>query len=65
MASGDSLNSAEENKNKNRIVAVMFIPYTPGSELARKLRQNEENFSKITQNKIKIIQRSAQNLLTC
>ena len=44
-------------------MAVMFIPYTPGSELARKLRQNEENFSKITQNKIKIIQRTGTKLV--
>ena len=50
-------------KNMTRIVAVMFIPYTPGPELAKKLRENEENFSKITQNKIKIVERTGTKLV--
>ena len=41
----------------------MFIPYTPGSELAKKWRENEENFSKITQNKIKIVERTGTKLV--
>ena len=45
----------------------MFIPYTNGSELIKKLRENENNINKITKNKIKLIERAGtkiQDLLT-
>ena len=45
----------------------MFVPYTPGSALAKKLRENEENLAKITQTKMKIVERTGtqlQHLLT-
>ena len=40
----------------------MFVPFTPGSELAKKLRENEENLHKITGNKIKIVERAGTKL---
>ena len=45
----------------------MFVPYTHGSELAKKLRENENNINKLTKNRIKIIERTGtklQDLLT-
>ena len=57
----------DKNKQESKIKAVMFVPHTPGSELARKLRENEENLVKITKTKVKIIERAGtklQDLLT-
>ena len=57
----------QKEQNENKIKAVMFVPYTEGSELARKLRENEENINKITHNRVKIIERTGtklQDLLT-
>ena len=57
----------QEQENENKIKAVMFVPYTNGSELAKRLRENEENLNKITKNRIKIVERTGtklQDLLT-
>ena len=51
-----------QNNTKNQIKAVMFIPYTPDGELAKLLRKNEEDLSKITDCKIKIIERAGTKL---
>ena len=54
-------------ESESKIKAVMFVPYTPGSILAKKLRENEENLAKITQTKVKIVERTGtqlQHLLT-
>ena len=40
----------------------MFVPYTPGGELAKKLRENEEQVSKITKNRVKIVERTGVKL---
>ena len=53
--------------NESKIKAVMFVPYTEGGELARKLRENVENINKLTNNRVKIIERTGielQDLLT-
>ena len=45
----------------------MFVPFTPGSELAKLLRENEEQLVKITGSKVKIVERTGkkiQDLLT-
>ena len=45
----------------------MFVPFTPGSELAKRLRENEEKMTKFSKHKIKIVERAGvqlQNLLT-
>ena len=52
---------------KSIIKSVMFDPYTAGSELAKRLRENEEKLAKITNTKIKIVERTGvklQDLLT-
>ena len=45
MTSGDR-DSQKENKNSNKNIepkAVLYVPYTPNSELAKELRKVEEN----------------------
>ena len=45
----------------------MFVPYTPGGELAKMLRTNEEQLAKITKSKVKIVERAGvkiQDILT-
>ena len=57
----------EQDKNSEPAKAVMFVPFTNGSELAKKLRENESNIKNITKHKIKIIERTGtklQDLLT-
>ena len=65
----NSKKSPETKKyeQESKIKAVMFVPHTPGSELAKKLRENEEDLVKITGTKVKIIERTGtkiQDLLT-
>ena len=45
-----------------KIKAVMFVPFTRGSKLARLLRQNEEHLEKITGYRMKIVERSGTKL---
>ena len=40
----------------------MFVPFTPGGEIAKLLRENEEKLSKITKNKVKIVERTGIKL---
>ena len=47
----------EENE-RNRVIAVMFVPYTPRGELARRLREVESDIEKQTGTKLKIVERS-------
>ena len=60
----------EKNKNKeheSKIKSVMFVPFTPGSELAKLLRENEEKLVELTGCKVKIVERTGtkiQELLT-
>ena len=58
----------KEDKNdeevvKDRTVSVMFVPYTKGGELARRLRAAEEDLQKQTGVKIKIVERSGRKLV--
>ena len=41
----------------------MFVPFTPNSELAKLLRENEEKLAKLTRMKIKIVERTGSKLL--
>ena len=58
----------KNNKNKENIAAdypvqaVMFVPHTPGSTLAKLLRENEEKIAKLTKNKLKIVERAGKKL---
>ena len=48
--------------NECLVQSVMFVPYTRGGELAKKLRENEEKVSKITKNRVKIVEEMANCL---
>ena len=50
------------SKNEHPVVSVMFVPHTPGGELAKLLRENEEKISKMTENSIKIVERTGVKL---
>lgn len=53
--------------NECLVQSVMFVPYTRGGELAKKLRENEEKVSKINKNRVKIVERAGvkiQDVLT-
>ena len=49
-------------KPESKIKAVMFVPFTPGSELAKLLRENEERIVKLTNSKLKIVERAGVKL---
>jgi hypothetical protein len=49
-----NLETTDKNKNK----AVLFVPYTVGSILAKRLREAEENLLHSTGYKLKIVERS-------
>ena len=52
-----------KNSTKNETVkAVMFVPYTEGSELARRMREAESNLEALTGYRIKIVERSGLKL---
>ena len=51
--------TTEKKPNQNpKIKAVMFVPYTPFSELAKRLRQAEEKLEEITGFRLKIVERA-------
>ena len=47
---------------KRKIKAVLFVPYTKGSRLAKELRENEEIMEKLTGYRLKIVERSGMKL---
>ena len=47
---------------KNKVKAVMFVPYTPKSKLAVQLREAEEKLESLTGYRIKIVERAGQKL---
>ena len=48
----------QEKQSRNKIKAVMFVPYTQGSKLAKKLRENEERMEYLTGYRLKIVERA-------
>ena len=66
-----ALGPSPKNKNRHdqesKIKSVMFVPFTPGSSLAKLLRNNEEKLVTLTGSKVKIVERTGtqlQDLLT-
>ena len=56
----------EEGRKKSRREepkSVLFCPYTPGSELAKKLRESEENMEKLSGFKIKIVEEAGEKIM--
>ena len=57
------LGPKREEEERNRVIAVMFVPYTPRGELARRLREVESDIEKQTGNKLKIVERSGMKIV--
>ena len=55
-------NAGEEKRMNIKNISVMFIPYTVGGELAKQLRQAEEELGRRTGYKIKIVERTGTKL---
>ena len=53
----------EERKKEVRTVTVMFVPYTRRGELARRLREAEEDLGDQTGVKVKIVERTGRRLV--
>ena len=58
-----TITTNDKKEEKEPIRAVMFVPQTPNSELARELRKNEEELARITGTKLKIVERSGTKLV--
>ena len=54
--------SQEGRKVQPKTISVLFVPRTENGELARRLRQAEEEMSAITGDKIKIVERAGRKL---
>ena len=57
------INKNQKTPEKTVTRAVMFVPFTPNSELAKLLRENEEQLEKITGTKLKIVERTGVKLV--
>ena len=61
-------NSKDEKISYNKTIkSVMFVPFTRNSELAKRLRNNEENLFNLTRTRVKVVERAGikiQDLLT-
>ena len=53
----------KQSKKEIRIAAVMFVPYTVRGELARRLREAEEDLGEQTGVKLKIVERTGRRLV--
>ena len=51
-----------ENNNMLEVKSVLFVPHTPGSELAKRLRKEEERVSKVAGYRVKIVERTGTQL---
>ena len=61
----NSKNRNQKNKNKTEhleVKSVMFVPHTPGSKLANRLRKEERRVSSITGYRVKIVERTGTQL---
>ena len=56
-------NKGEERKPFIRTISVMFIPCTRGGELAKRMREAEEELGKQTGYKIKIVERAGTKII--
>ena len=53
---GENQREGMEKSRKEEPKSVLFCPYTPGSELAKKLRESEEKMEQLSGFKIKIVE---------
>ena len=53
----------QEQAQNTTTRAVMFIPHTPSSTLAKLLKENEEKLEKLTNTRLKIVERTGTKLV--
>ena len=51
-----------ENNNILEVKSVLFVPHTPGSELAKRLRKEEERVSSVAGYRVKIVERTGTQI---
>ena len=51
-----------DKSKEKKVKAVMFVPYTPGSELAKRMRTAEEMLQDMTGYRLKIVERAGLKL---
>ena len=56
-------NKGEERRTATKTVAVMFVPCTRGGELAKRLREAEEEKGRLTGYKIKMVERAGTKII--
>ena len=49
-----------KSKSAAKVRSLLFVPYTEGGELARRLREEEEKLADVTGYKVKIVERAGQ-----
>ena len=52
----------EKDDSVDKTKCVMFVPFTRGSELAKRLRKAEEQLAEMTGTKVKIVERAGTSL---
>ena len=62
MKERDKNKNTTDRADKNKTNSVMFVPYTNGSVLAKRLREAEENLLTSTGYKLKIVERGGTKL---
>ena len=60
---GKKISKKEPGNNSKKIKSVMFVPYTKHSELATRLRHNEEKMETMTGYRIKIVEKGGTKLV--
>jgi hypothetical protein len=53
----------DKSKEKSKVKAVMFVPFTKHSELANRLRDNEEKMKSMSGYRMKIVERGGSKLV--
>ena len=59
---GDKSEMQKSTTEEKEVKAIMFVPYTEGSELAKRLRDAENKLQDMTGYKMKIVERSGLKL---
>ena len=60
---GKTTTTNKQEQGKSKIKAVMFIPYTRHSELAVRIRENEERMEKMIGYRLKIVEKGGSKLV--
>ena len=53
----------DEEPTTNKVKGVLFVPYTPGGELAKRMREAEAKLETLTGYKLKVVERAGTKLV--